>query len=139
LRYRAAKAGKLDDAAFYEIATTYYKQETYTNLAHERRDEPEEQPPGFCDFPYDRPDRYFDGLTAEEKRKDGFHAGGRRNEPLDCRVMALCARDIFLDARVAELKAAALKAGASKEELKKISTRDVINLLVRKTARRRAA
>lgn len=72
--------------------------------------------PGFCHFPdkeiYDS--RYFKGLTAENKTTKIVRGrtvlywdtpSGARNEPLDCRCMALAARHIYgvnLDQRAAQ-------------------------------------
>lgn len=120
-RYRAAKTERSGDVIFYEISTNYYKTNTYNNLKIARQDL-EPQKPGFCNFPRDRGEKYFKMLTAEEKRTDGsFHAGGRRNEALDCRVMALCAGDVFLDSKVTAMRVAAKAKGATDLELQKIN------------------
>lgn len=138
-RYRAAKSDRLGDATFYEISTNYYKTHIYNNLQIGRR-EIEPQRPGFCDFPRDRGEKYFKGLTAEEKRTDGsFHAGGRRNEPLDLRVMNCCAGDVYLDAKVSAMRVAAKAKGATDLELQRINHMFVLDILARQTARRRVA
>lgn len=138
-RYRAARNERSGDVTFYEISTVFYKSHTYTNLKIPRRDIGG-QAPGFCEFPRDRSEKYFIGLTAEEKRVDGsFHAGGRRNEPLDCRVMALCAADVFLDARVTAARAAAKARGASDIELQGIDHVLVLEHLRRQVEARAAA
>ncbi len=126
-RYRASKIN--EDVTLYEIGTNYYKSQIYNNLKIQR--EPQEpQKPGFCDFPVTRGERYFKMLTAEEKRSDGsFHAGGRRNEALDCRVYALCAGDVYLDSLVLEYKSAAKTAGATAVQLQQINHRFVIEQL----------
>lgn len=81
-RYRYVKLS--DSNMLYEISTNYYKGQVYSNLKIRRRDE-YPQRAGFCEFPRDYPQRYFEMLTAEEKRADGsFYAGRRRNEALDC-------------------------------------------------------
>lgn len=93
-RFRVAK---MNDVLLVQISTNYYKTNLYNNLNIQRRDY-DPQPPGFCDFPADYKEKYFRMLTAEEQRKDGsFHAGGRRNETLDLRIMNLCAGDLHLD------------------------------------------
>jgi len=134
-RYRVAKTERSGDVNFVEISTNYYKTNIYNNLKIERRDF-EPQKPGFCDFPRDRGEKFFKMLTAEEKRTDGsFHAGGRRNEALDCRVMANCAADMFLDGKVMAMRVAAKAKGGSESDLLKINHRLVLDLLARQTAR----
>lgn len=130
-RYRAAKTERSGDVIFYEISTNYYKTHTYNNLKINRQ-ELEPQKPGFCNFPRDRGEKYFKMLTAEEKRSDGsFHAGGRRSEALDCRVMALCACDVFLDSKVTAMRVAAKAAGATDLELQRINHVFVLEALRR--------
>lgn len=120
-KYRAAKTERSGDVVFYEISTNFYKTHVYNNLKISRQDF-EPQKPGFCNFPRDRGEKYFKMLTAEEKRSDGsFHAGGRRSEALDTRVMALCAGDVFLDSKVTAMRVAAKAAGASDIDLQQIT------------------
>jgi phage terminase large subunit GpA-like protein len=93
------------DQWVYSINTNKYKQNLYgqINFISRRREEP--QQPGFCDFPRDYGDRYFEMLRAEELRKDGtFYAGGRRNEALDCRVYNMCAGHVYLGRVVEETR-----------------------------------
>ena len=73
-------------------------------------------------------------LTAEEKRRDGsFHCpSGRRNEALDCRVMNLCAGDVYLDSEVLRVKAKALKDGATKDQIQVINHRMILDYLSQK-------
>ena len=127
-RYRVVKLD--EDTALIEISTNYYKTNLYNNLKISRLPL-DPQKPGFCDFPVDYNEKYFMGLTAEEKRSDGsFHCpSGTRNEALDCRVMANCAADFYLDAKVSEFKAAAKVAGATIADLSKITHRIVIDRL----------
>lgn len=115
-RFRFVKSGDLE---LIQISTNFYKTALYSNLHIERLgQEFEIQAPGFCDFPVDYPPKYFDMLRAEEQRKDGsFHAGGRRNESLDCRVYNLCAADVFL-ARLVESFRQKYKKQYKPEELK---------------------
>jgi phage terminase large subunit GpA-like protein len=97
-RYRRARMA--DGNIIFEIGTNFYKRVIYNALKKERADVGD-NPAAFCDFPRDYNERYFKMLTAEEKRADGsFHAGGRRNEALDCRVLNMCASDIYLDREV---------------------------------------
>ena len=98
-RYRPPKknkAGQMD----VHTAVNYYKRELYNRLKIPRNPT-DPQPPAFCEFPRNRPDYYFEMLTAEEMRSNGdFYNGGRPAEALDCRVYALCAADIWLDDKV---------------------------------------
>lgn len=114
----------------YEISTNYYKTHIYNNLKIGRQ-EIDPQRPGFCDFPVDYGEKYFKMLTAEEKRRDGsfFCPSGRRNESLDCRVMALCAADVYLDSVVMERKTLAKTAGATAADLQMINHRSIIDML----------
>ena len=99
MRYRAARMD--GDITLYEISTAYYKAQVYANLKV-KRIEGEFQNPGFCDFPADYGELYFEMLTAEELTENGYDAKGRRNESLDCRVYALCAGDVYLASVVKE-------------------------------------
>ena len=134
-RYRVAKIN--EDVMLYEISTVYYKNQIYNNLAIGRVTE-EQQRPGFCEFPYDYGQKYFDGLTAEEKMSDGsFESHGRRNEQLDCRVYALCAADVFLDSELLNYKAWAKANGQRQDEIQKITHRAVIDNMIKSTAVRK--
>lgn len=132
-RFRAAKLGEA--STLYEISTNYYKTHLYNNLKIERRDTGI-QKPGFCDFPLDYPESYFRQLTAEEKRRDGsFHCpAGRRNEALDCRVMNLCAADVYLDSEVLRVKAAAIKNGATRDQVQVINHRMILDYMTKQVA-----
>lgn len=130
-RYRAVRTSRASDITLFDISTNFYKTHFYNNLKIARKDT-DQQSPGFCNFPRERSEKYFRMATAEEKRNDGsFHAGGRRNEALDCRVMCSCAADIFIDAKVAALKEAARKQGASDPDLERINQRMVIDMLAK--------
>jgi phage terminase large subunit GpA-like protein len=131
-RYRSINVG--EDIRLYEISTNYYKTHLYNNLRIERQDTGE-QKPGFCDFPVDYGEKYFQMLTAEEKRSDGsfYCPNGRRNESLDCRVLNQCAGDVFLDAEVMHAKARAIANGASKEGAQRINHKSVLAYLTRVT------
>lgn len=134
VRYRATKMS--EDVTLYNISTNYYKNHIYNNLKIRREiDGPERS--GYCAFPRDYTRRYFEMLTAEEKRSDGsFHAGARRNEALDVRVLNLAACDIYLDARVQELKSWARKKGQTPVQISQINHATVLKWLERQTARR---
>lgn len=126
-RYRAAAIG--GGKTLYEISTNYYKTNIYNNLKIPRQDGTI-QKPGFCDFPIEASEHYFKMLTAEEKRLDGsFYAGGRRNEALDCRVMAMCAGDVYLDSLVMEAKGMAKVKGESPQDVQKINHRFILDLM----------
>jgi phage terminase large subunit GpA-like protein len=137
-RYRKMPIG--EDIKLVEISTNFYKTHLYNNLKIKRQDI-DPQRPGFCDFPVDYGEKYFKMLTAEEKRidRDGmpsFHCpSGRRNEALDVRVMNLCAADVFLDSEVLYYKAKAIDGGSSKEDVKIIDHRLILDQLIKATAR----
>jgi phage terminase large subunit GpA-like protein len=136
---RRFRASNLDeDITLYLINTNYYKNQIYHNLKIGRQDI-EPQRPGFCDFPADYDEKYFNGLTAEERRRDGsFHnPTGRRNEPLDCRVYGLCAGDVYLESEVLNYRAWAKKNGASPDQLLRITKKTVLEEMQRQTVRRK--
>jgi len=128
-RFRWIKAD--NDIQVVMISTVYYKTLLYRRLKTSRKVDSIEQPVGFCDFPIGYPDQYFKGLTAEELLQDGsFHCpSGRRNEPLDCRVYALAAADVFLDAQVTNLKNIAKKKGKKMSYIQSINSKTVLQLL----------
>jgi len=78
--------------------------------------------PGYCHFPKRYRPEYFKGLTSEEVRVKylkgfphrEFHKTYARNEPLDCRVLAVAAF-ASLNVRIDEL-VEAMKAAAPKQE-----------------------
>lgn len=126
-RYRAAAIG--GGKTLYEISTNYYKTNIYNNLKIPRQDGTI-QKPGFCDFPIEASEHYFKMLTAEEKRLDGsFYAGGRRNEALDCRVMAMCAGDVYLDSLVMEAKGLAKVKGEKPQDVQNINHRLMLQMM----------
>jgi phage terminase large subunit GpA-like protein len=134
-RYRLSKLN--EEISLYEISTVYYKNQVYNNLKI-RRQESGEQKPGFCDFPIDYGQHYFDMLTAEEKMADGsFDSKSRRNEALDCRVGCLCAADIWLDSEVLNYRTWAKQNKASSHDILKITHRTVIDEMTRQTAIKR--
>lgn len=128
MRYRPKKIN--ESTYLYEISTNYYKNSLYNNLKIPRVPG-KDQRPGFCDFPMDYGEKYFKMLTAEEKRRDGsFHCpSGKRNEALDCRVYALCAGDVYLDAKVQEMRAAMKNNGATLIEIQQFTHKAMIDLL----------
>jgi phage terminase large subunit GpA-like protein len=126
-RYRSAKMS--EDILLYEISTNYYKNHVYNNVKISRLPQ-DPQKPGFCDFPIDYGQKYFDMLTAEEKLTDSsYESHGRRNEALDCRVMCLCAADVWLDLELIEYRIWAKSNGWKQDKIKRISHRTVIDNL----------
>jgi phage terminase large subunit GpA-like protein len=102
-KYRAAAIGSGGETV-YEISTNHYKNIIYNNLNIPRLPSDPQQPQ-FCDFPRDYGEEYFAMLTGTEKRVDGsFHDVRPRVEALDCRVYALCAGDVWLDAQVDRIR-----------------------------------
>jgi len=134
-RYRAQKLN--EDSTLYEVSTNYYKTQIYHNLKIPRQ-EVEPQRPGFCDFPWDYDEHYFEMLTSEERRRDGsFHnPTGRRNESLDCRTYGLCAADAFLDSEVLNYRSWAKQNKMRPDEIQKITHKTVLEIMERQTARR---
>jgi len=130
--FRKTTTGKADGKLFL-INTNHYKRLLYNNLRIERQPL-EPQRPGFCDFPIDYDQRYFEMLTAEELRVDGsFTSAGRRNEALDCRVMALCAGDVFLGASVTDMQAYMKSQGMTADQLMGINYRYVLDYMAKLT------
>lgn len=113
------------------VATHYYKSITYTNINKSIADKTinSNDRRFLCEFPSDYPDRYFKGIQAEERTSSGFVAHGRRNEPLDARVYALCAAEYWLDSMVKKFRIAARDRGASKEQQRAITSKYVIQWL----------
>lgn len=134
IRYRAARVDS--GAIIYEINTNYYKDSIYRRLAVPRQDTGPQRG-GFVEFPHDLEEKYFDQLTAEERRANGsFHnPGGRRNEALDCFVMALCASDVWLWSEVLNYRAH-YRPSMRPEELQAIDVPYVLNQIEKATARR---
>jgi phage terminase large subunit GpA-like protein len=135
-RYRASKLD--EDTLIYLVNTNFFKARIYHGLKIERQ-EGDIQRPGFIDFPKELDEKYFNGLTAEERKRDGsFHnPGGRRNEPLDTMVYALCAADVFLDSEVINYRMWAQQNGANKADLQKITHKTVLENMTVSTARKK--
>lgn len=101
---------------FYPVGVDTAKERLYQQL---KIDKPG---PGYCHFPSTYGEEYFAGLTSEKyivKYRKGhpykiwFKKPSVRNEPLDCRVYAIAARQTItmnLDKRAEQLKAAVKKA-----------------------------
>ena len=93
---------------------------------------------GATQFPRDYPDDYFKMLTAESKKLDGsFVCGnGVRNEALDCRVMNLCACDIYLDGMVNRLRDEARRRKVKQHQVEAIRHKQVLEYLEQQIARK---
>lgn len=138
-RYRLAKIGDQKNTFLYEISTNYYKHHIYTNLNKIRDEEKEVQSAGFCSFPRDYPDEYFEQLRAEERLSDGsfYHPKNRANEALDLRVYNMAAADIFLDKLVNSHKIDAKNRGLTDLQIQKINHTTVLDYLTSRVKRRK--
>jgi phage terminase large subunit GpA-like protein len=135
VKYRLVK---LTSTFLYEIASVFYKDIIYANMTIERQNG-SIQKPGFCDFPNDYDQKYFKELLAEEKStEDGsYSARGRKNEALDCRVMALCSGDAYLDSLINEARDYAKKSGMSEVQIREtIDTPYVLSVLEKRLNQR---
>jgi phage terminase large subunit GpA-like protein len=136
--YRSQKKYRMNadmpgNLILYTINTVWYKNHIYRNLSIPRKDAGTQRP-GFCDFPINRSDKYFRMLTAAEKKIDGtFDSGARRDEALDCRVYAMCAADVWLQARLDDYRAKKKNDGLTAAQLQKISTRTILDYLAART------
>lgn len=92
----------------FTVGTDTAKDSLYARLGRQ------ETGPGYCHFPMERTEEYFEQLTVEKQitKWDKGHAkrvwmkpAGARNEALDCRVYAMAALAI-LNPNVAEIAAA---------------------------------
>jgi len=128
-RYRITR--QRGDTPVVLISTNYYKLVLYNSLKIPFRPASVQQAPGFCAFPQNYPDHYFEMLVAEERRSDGsfYCPSGRRNEALDLRVYNLAARDLFIDTKIQELREVAKKRGANPAQLQAIRSRQVLDMM----------
>jgi phage terminase large subunit GpA-like protein len=128
---------KRGDHVFYLISTNHYKDAIYKSLLVSRR-QGDIQGPRFCDFPRDYDSHYFEMLTAEEKRGDGsyYKPSSRANEALDCRVYNMAAHDIWLAARLKEVRERAKRAGMPQTQTEFFKTRHVLEELRKATQRK---
>ena len=127
-RYRAAKFGS-SDTFVIEVNTGHYKNQLYNRLKIERQPS-DPQKFGFCAFPYDYGEDYFESLTAEEKRTDGsFHKVRDRNEALDCRVYCFALEDFFLEMQVTAWRAFYQAQGMQPVQLQGINTAWVLDTM----------
>lgn len=135
-RYRISKLD--EDVHIYLVNTNFYKGRIYHSLNIKRVDGPDQRP-GFIDTPREYGEAYFNGLTAEDRMQDGsfYNPGGRRNEPLDTMVYAMCAGDVFLDSELVNYRAWAKQNGASQAELQQITHKTVLENMATGTARRK--
>jgi phage terminase large subunit GpA-like protein len=120
------------------ISTNHYKHLVYNSLKIPFKPAAEQQSPGFCSFPQDYPEAYFEMLVAEERRTDGsfYCPSGRRNEALDLRVYNLAARDFYMDSKVQELRDYYRKKGATRAQLDAIRSPRVLEALAAAVKRR---
>lgn len=141
-KYKRSSVGT-SQITLFTISTNYYKNHTYRNLnATKRRlgGEDEWTNAGATQFPRDYTDEYFRMLTAESKKIDGsFTCGnGVRNEALDCRVLNLCACDIYLDNLVLKLRDEAKRRKAKAHQVEAIRHKQVLEYLDSQTIRKPA-
>ena len=128
-RFRVANVGS--DKPLYEVNTNHYKNLIYNNLRIRRQAVPP-QKPGFCDFPVDYGQHYFDMLTAEDRLTNGtFKDHGRPNEALDIRAYNLCAGDAFLNNAVLTMRADAKSKGAAPDYIGAINSRAALEALAK--------
>lgn len=129
--YNRFKLSKSGEHRFYNIATVFYKQMLFYNLRVQRQN-PGPQKRGFCEFPEDYPDEYFDQLTAEQMMEGGRtfkRIGVRPNEALDLRVYNLAASHIWLDDQVRAERNRKKKLGFRPEQLESIDSLYILNSL----------
>jgi phage terminase large subunit GpA-like protein len=139
-KYKRSSVGT-SQIVLFTISTNYYKNHTYRNLnATKRRlgNDDEWQNAGATQFPRDYSDEYFKMLTAESKKIDGsFTCGnGVRNEALDCRVLNLCACDIYLDNLVLKLRDEAKRRKAKAHQVEAIRHKQVLEYLDSQVSRK---
>jgi phage terminase large subunit GpA-like protein len=134
-RYRIAKLA--GNRTIIEFSGPYYKTHLYRNLQIQKS-AMRQQPPGFCSYPADYPEKYFRQLNSEERLKDGsfYLPTGRHNEALDLQVMNLCAGDIYLDNILKDYKDRAKTNGLPQSTLDKINHRYMLDILAEETKRR---
>lgn len=125
-KYRHTTTG-VGGQSIYQISTWFYKTLIFNQLRIPRDPSLEQQRPGSCEFPADYDERYFAQLTAAEKRNDGsFHKVGQHDEALDCRVYALCAADVWLDAQVQMVRVNMREQGATAVQVAQINGKHVL-------------
>lgn len=124
-----------DNMLLYLISTIHYKDLLYMRLKIPRQDTGEQRR-GFCEFPFDYPDRYFEMLRSEVKRSDGYHAGGRRNEALDCRVGNMCAGDVWLGVQIGKMGVLRRGEGWTQSQVERIDHQYILDHLEQATAKK---
>lgn len=124
-----------NDIRVLMISTVYYKMQIYRRLKLVRADVGD-QPVGFMDFPIGYSDEYFSGLVAEEVRHDGsfYCPSSRANEPLDCKVYAMCAADVYLDQYVTLLRAQAKERGIGQADIQTINSKVALQRIAARLA-----
>jgi phage terminase large subunit GpA-like protein len=127
-RYKAVKFDYSDNYIL-QVNTNHYKRWLYSSLNIPRQPA-EPQKPGFCSFPRDYPDEYFDMLTGEERRIDNsFHQIRSRVEALDVRVYNLAIAGFFLDSQVTGWRTFYQNEGASPLKVQSIDSKWVLERL----------
>ncbi len=109
-----------NDVILYELSTYTYKLTLYTRLNisinHVMEKAGEQTPSGYCGFPADYPENYFEMLLSEEHLpgEQKFKQLRKRNEALDLSVYNMAAGEIWLYQQVALIRAkmAGMKAPA---------------------------
>lgn len=100
-----------NDIILYQLSTYIYKVAIYTRLNisinHMVEKPGEKTPSGFCGFPNDYTDHWFDMLLSEEHLpdKNKFKQIKKRNEALDLFVYNLAAGEIWIYRQVVMIKA----------------------------------
>lgn len=114
-----------------QVITDYYKNLIYQAL-NIPRNPTGTQKPGFCEFPADYQDEYFEMLRAEERRSDGtfFKPSGRRNESLDLRVYNLAAADFQIDSYIKAYIDQAKKQRMNPAHIAQINRRYVLDRMI---------
>ncbi|MDR0475567.1 MAG: phage terminase large subunit family protein [Treponema sp.] len=129
-KYRAAPIGNGGETVF-EVNTSFYKNELYTNLNVPRLPA-DPQRSGFIEFPVDLHEEYFLQLTGSEKRINGSFVDIRnRVEAQDTFVYALCARDVWLDSEVQAARTELRSRGATAVQAAQINSKFILERFAR--------
>lgn len=144
LRYKREQE---NDIILYKISTFIYKTALFSRLntsINFVKDKPGERtPPGFCGFPSDYSDHYFDMLLSEEyipglKGNQGkFKQIKKRNESLDLTVYNMAAGEIWLYQQLVLIRAKFSAMNAPAAMLTGITTAFIIKMLKSQKAKGR--
>jgi len=127
------------DQQYLSIFTVWFKSMLFRSLRLTGQTTPGgELRPRQCYFPADYPDRYFDGLVAEEQRADGsfWRPESRSNEPLDLRVYNMAIAEYFLYCLLMSERKAMIKIGYTRDQADKLQTRHVIDKMISQMKRK---